>query len=350
MEALLHTDLMSDLSFGIHYSCQSPEREWERIYRATIQQVQEAEALGFESISVAEHHFLPDGWIPTPMTFLGALAAVTQEIKLTTNIVILPLHHPITVAEQAAVLDLVSGGDFRLGVSIGWRDEEFDAFSVEKSERVARVEEGIELIRLLLTEESVTYEGDIYTVEDLTLMPRPVQESLPIWYGGQSKPAIDRAAQMADVWSMSPIETRNELAEKVDVYNDALKRHDQPLDEVHRPLRREAYIAEDDETAWEEVGPALLYEYEDVYGDYGEIGHEFITEDTESAIEELRDHAENRFIIGGPETAIEELSEYRETIDMDEVLLRMHFPGLDPMKSEKSMRIIAEDVMPYFKT
>jgi len=89
------------------------------------------------------------------------------------------------------------------------------------------------------------------------------------------------------------------------------------------------YVAEDDETAWEEVGPSLLYEYEDVYGDYDDIDHSFTASSDDEAIEELREHAEDRFIIGSPETAIEELERYRDAIDMDEVLLRMHFPGLD---------------------
>ncbi len=341
---------MADLDFGVHYSCQSPEREWERLYRATLEQAREAERLGYTSVSVAEHHFLPDGWIPAPATLLGGLAAVTDDMAVGSNIVILPLHHPVTVAEQAAVLDLLTGGSFRLGVGIGWRDEEFDAFGVDKRERVPRVEEGIELVRRLLTEESVTYRGDVFAVEDLTLMPRPVQESVPIWYGGQSAPAIDRAARMADAWSMSPIEDRAELAENAATYEDALERHGRSVDEVHRPLRREAYVAADDETAWEEVGPSLLYEYEDVYGDYDDIGHTFAPEDRTAAIEELREHAADRFIIGGPETAIEELAAYREAVDMDEVLLRMHFPGMDPEQSGASMRLVAEQVMPYFQS
>lgn len=337
------------LRFGLHYSGQSPEGEWESIYRQTLEQAQEAEALGYEVISVAEHHFLPDGWIPAPTVFLGGLAAVTETVDLVTNIVILPLHHPVEVAEQTAVLDLMSGGRFNLGIAIGWRDEEFDAFDVDKSERTGRIVEGIQLIRQLLSEQSVTYDGKLFQVEDLDLMPRPVQQPVPIWYGGQSEFAIKRAARMADAWSISPIETRSKLEEKADVYREALAENDRSFDEVRKPLRREAYIAEDDETAWEEVGPALLYEYEDVYGDYDEIGHTFESDgDSDVALEELREHAEDRFIIGGPETAIEEIERYQAAVDIDDFILRMHFPGLDPSKSTKSMRIIADEVMPYF--
>ncbi len=338
------------LRFGLHYSGQSPEGEWERIYRRTIEQAKEAETLGYDVLSVAEHHFLPDGWIPAPTVFLGGLATATEKIDLLSNIVILPLHNPIEVAEQAVVLDLLSGGRFHLGVAIGWRDEEFEAYGIDKSERLGRTVEGIRLIRQLLTETSVTYEGDIFQVEDLDLMPRPVQESIPIWYGGQSEHAIRRSARMADAWSMSPIETRSKLAESAETYREALAEQDRKYENVRKPLRREAYIAEDDETAWEEVGPSLLYEYQDVYGDYDDIGHTFDSEGTtEDALEELRDHAEDRFIIGSPETAIEELEKYESAVGIDDAILRMHFPGLDPEKSGRSMRLVAEEVMPYFR-
>lgn len=337
------------LRFGIHYSGQSPEGEWESIYQQILKQAQEAEELGYDVLSVAEHHFLPDGWIPAPTVFLGGLAAVTEDVDLVTNIVILPLHHPVEVAEQAAVLDLMSGGRFKLGVAIGWRDEEFDVFGVDKSERAGLTVEGIQLIRQLLSEKSVTYDGKIFDIENLDLMPRPVQQPVPIWYGGQSKFAIRRAARIADAWSISPIETRSELAEKAAVYREALSESDRSYNEVRKPLRREAYIAKDDETAWQEVGPALLYEYEDVYGDYDEIGHTFESAgDTDAALEELRDHAEDRFIIGSPETAIEEIKRYQSTVNMDDIILRMHFPGLDQSKSARSMRILANEVMPHF--
>ncbi len=335
--------------FGLHYSCQSPDGNWEQIYNEILEQAREAEQLGYDIFSVAEHHFLPDGWIPAPTVFLGALAAVTEKADLVTNIVILPLHHPIEIAEQAAVLDLLSGGRFKLGVAIGWRDEEFNSYGIDKGERVPRTVEGIQLISRLTAGGPVTYEGDFYSVSDLELMPPTVQQPIPIWYGGQSKRAIRRAAHITDAWSMSPIETRAELAESTTFYREALEDAGRSFEDVRKPLRREAYIASDDETAWEEVGPALLYEYEDVYGEYDDIGHSFSSDSKrEDAIADLREHAEDRFIIGSPETAIQELEQYEAEVEMDDVILRMHFPGLETTKSTKSMRLFADEVMPHF--
>jgi probable F420-dependent oxidoreductase len=340
---------MPSFDFGVHYSCQSPAGDFQEVYQGTVAQARVAESLGFESFSVAEHHFLPDGWVPAPFVMLGALSAATEDVRLGTNVAVLPLHDPVRVAERAAVLDVLTGGSFRLGVSLGWRDEEFEAFGVPRDERVTRLDEGIELVSRLLTEESVTFEGECFAVEDLTVMPRPVQESVPVWCGGQSRPAIRRAAALADVWSISPIESREELAESVEIYREGLADYGRSYEDVHVPLRREVYVAEDDETAWEEAGEAVLREYQDVYGDYDAVEETFEGLDTDAAVDRLREHASGRFVVGGPETAVEEFERFHDVLEMDEVLIRTHFPGLDLDLAEKSLRIVSEEVMPHFE-
>lgn len=339
------------LNFGLHYSCQSPAGDWPSLYADVLDQARLAERLGYHSLEVAEHHFLPDGWIPSPTVLLGGLAAVTTDVRLQTGIMILPLHHPIEVAEQIAVLDNLSNGRMRVGVAIGWRDEEFDAFGIDKRERVPRTEEGIRILRRLLSEDAVSHAGQFYEFEDVTVTPRPVQDRIPLWYGGMSPGAIERAATMADAWFMSPIETVDELAELRATYDEALAASGGDPTTVPRPLRREAYVAETDERAWAEVWESLLYEYREVYGDYTDAGHTFdpADEDQAAVIEELKAHAEDRFLVGSPETVVGELETALAVTDADEVVLRMHFPGLDAAKVERSMRLVAEEVMPHFE-
>lgn len=339
---------MSSIDFGVHYSCQSPEGNWESVYRGTVEQARTAESLGFRSFSMSEHHFLPDGWLPTPAVMLGAVGAVTERASLITNVTLLPFHDPIHVAERAAVLDLLSGGSFRLGVSIGWREAEFEGFGIDRRERVPRLVEGLELVRRLLTERSVTFEGEFHSVEDVTVTPRPVQESIPVWYGGMAEPAIRRAARIADAWSVSPFETPEELAESVDVYRDALSEQGRSYEDVHVPLRREAYLADDENAAWEEAGEALLREHGDVYADISDTLTPDIS-DEEEAIEQLRAFASDRFLIGSPERVTKQLERFDAVADVDEVLLRTHFPGLDMAKAERSLRLFSEEVMPNFE-
>lgn len=338
---------MASVDFGVHYSCQSPDENWESVYGATVEQAREAERLGFETFSVSEHHFLPDGWVPTPEILLGAIAGVTDTAHIGTNVTLLPLQNPIQVAERAAVLDVLTGGRMRLGVSIGWRQAEFDGFGIDRAERVPRLLEGLDLVKRLLRERSVTFEGDFYAVEDVTVTPRPVQSSIPIWYGGMAEPAIERAARVADSWSISPFETPAELADGLDVYKAALAEAGRDYDDVHVPLRREAYVAEDADTAWAEAGEALVREHGEVYADISEDLTPNLHE-RDDAVERLRDHAADRILIGSPDEVVEQLEDFHAVSGMDEVLIRTHFPGLDMAKADRSLELFADEVMPHF--
>jgi probable F420-dependent oxidoreductase len=341
-----HKLSMPTFDFGVHYSCQSPDGDWGSVYQKTVEQARVAESLGYSSFSVAEHHFFEDGWVPAPTVVLGAIAGVTEAASVGTNVTVLPLHDPVKVAERAAVLDLLTDGNFRLGVSIGWEQQEFKGFGIDRRTRVARLEEGVTLVRRLLTERSVTHDGEFYSVEDMTVTPRPIQESIPIWIGGMAEPAIRRAAGLGDVWSISPFESPAELAERVETYRDALSEHGRAYEDVHVPLRREAYVAEDDDTAWEEAGKALFREHAEVYD---EIEDTASIEGSDGGIEALREYASDRFLVGSPETVVGQLEDFYDAAEIDEVLIRTHFPGLEMEKAEQSLRLIAEEVMPHFE-
>lgn len=337
---------MGNLNFGLQFPCQSPDERWSDVYDGMLRQASLAEELGYRSVSVPEHHFTDDGFVSAPTTVLGALADRTDRVTIATNILVLPLHHPIEVAEHAAALDQLTGGRFVLGVGLGWRDEEFQAFGREKSDRVGYMVEGIDIIRRLLTDRNVSYDGKMYTFDDVTVTPRPIQDSVPIWYGGQSGAAIRRSARMTDAWIMSNTEPVDDLVRDGEVYEDALVDAGRDPGTVYRPLRREAYVAADDETAWEEVGPSLLAKYRETYGNYEDIGH---VVGEEFSIEDLREHGEGRFVVGSPETVTEELARCDAELGVDEVIMQMQFAGLDEKKTEKSVRLFAEKVMPYFK-
>lgn len=336
---------MVELKFGLQYPGQSPDEQWADVYEAMVEQASLAEELGYHTVSVPEHHFTDDGFISAPTTILGGLASQTEEVKIATNILILPLHHPVEVAEHAAALDQLTNGRFVLGIGLGWKEKEFKAFERKKSDRVKYMIEGIEILQKLFTERNVSYDGKMNSFEDLTVTPRPVQDSIPLWYGGQSEAAIRRAAHRTDAWIMSNTESLPDLAQDIEVYEEALEDANRDPEQVYRPLRREVYVAEEDEVAWDEVGPSLLKKYRETYGNYEDIGH---VVDNDFRIEELRDHAEDRFIVGSPETVISELEAYHAELDMDEVLMQMHYAGLDMEKTEKSVQLFAEKVMPHF--
>jgi probable F420-dependent oxidoreductase len=134
-----------------------------------------------------------------PMVLYGYLAAVTS-MELVTGIVILPQRQTVLVAKQAAEVDLLTGGKFRLGVGIGWNRVEYEALGQDFSTRGKRLEEQITLLRRLWTEQSVTFSGTFDRITGAGLAPMPVQRPIPVWVGAQSPRAYRRAGRLADGW------------------------------------------------------------------------------------------------------------------------------------------------------
>jgi len=178
--------------------------------RAYAQRVEE---LGFTHLLAYDHVLGADpkvhaGWsgpydlsttFHEPMVMFGYLAAVTR-LELVTGIIILPQRQTALVAKQAAEVDLLTGGRFRLGVGLGWNSVEYEALGKDFTNRGRRMSEQALLLRRLWTEESVTFEGEYETVRGAGLCPLPVQRPIPLWFGGQSRQAYVRIGQLADGW------------------------------------------------------------------------------------------------------------------------------------------------------
>jgi probable F420-dependent oxidoreductase len=174
---------------------------------------QRAEELGFTHVLAYDHVVGADpavhtGWdgpydvrttFHEPMVLYGYLAAVTS-MELVTGIVILPQRQTALVAKQAAEVDLLTGGKFRLGVGIGWNRVEYEALGQDFSTRGKRLEEQITLLRRLWTEQTVTFSGTFDRITGAGLAPLPVQRPIPVWIGAQSPRALRRAGRLADGW------------------------------------------------------------------------------------------------------------------------------------------------------
>jgi probable F420-dependent oxidoreductase len=173
---------------------------------------QAAEALGYETIEVADHVFgvtARGGWTPVynetdpfheTFTTLAFLAAVTTRIKLSTGILILPQRQTGLVAKQAAEIDILSGGRLRLGVGVGWNHVEYEALGQEWKTRGARQAEQVQVLRRLWTEPLVTFSGRFHDLKEVAILPPPVQRPIPIWFGGSSDATLKRAARLGDGW------------------------------------------------------------------------------------------------------------------------------------------------------
>ena len=142
----------TDPTFGLWYDFRQrpPLGDYARFYAECLEEIEESERLGFAGVWLSEHHFVDDGYLPSPLVVAAAVAARTERIKIGTNVLLLPMHHPLRVAEDAAVADLVSGGRFVLGVGQGYVQHEFETLGYERKYRPSLFEEGIEVIRQAL--------------------------------------------------------------------------------------------------------------------------------------------------------------------------------------------------------
>jgi probable F420-dependent oxidoreductase len=175
---------------------------------------EQVEALGYRHILAFDHVVGADplvhtGWngpydvhttFHEPMVLFGFLAGITRSLEFVTGVIILPQRQTVLVAKQAAEVDLLSSGRFRLGVGIGWNKVEYEALGEDFGNRGKRSEEQIELMRRLWTEESVTFDGKFHTVTGAGLAPLPVQRPIPVWIGAGSIPGYERAGRIADGW------------------------------------------------------------------------------------------------------------------------------------------------------
>jgi len=302
-----------------------------------------AEALGFDSVWVEEHHSVPDHYWPSPLIVLAAIAARTERIRLGTDVIVLPFYHPIRLAEDVAVLEGISGNRFILGVAIGYREVEFALHGVPLERRGARLEEAIPLMQALWRGERIEHVGPAYR---FTGQIEPVPECRPqVWLGGWGPKTIERAARLADAWVPGPTAELPRLVSLRETYDAALLAAGRTLADVPRPVTRDVVIAATDEEAWELAERHLLVSYRDEYG--GGWAHPLVSMG-DTPVDRLDALATDRFIIGSPQTCIRQIRRLVDAYGPDELICRLFFPGLPHEVVMTELRLLSDHVIPAF--
>ena len=189
-------------------------------YETFIQYVQEAERLDFRSFFMVEHHFTGQGQVSASLTLLAYLAARTSRIRLGTAVVVLPWHNPVLIAEQAATLDLLSGGRFDFGVGKGYRAAEFAGFCIPPAEAAERFDEAIAVIRKAWTsEDRFSHHGKRWHFENVVVEPAPVQRPHPpLWLAAGSAESIRRAARDGFNLLLDQLASVEQIIERVAIF------------------------------------------------------------------------------------------------------------------------------------
>lgn len=334
------------MKFGIYSSIANPPRgeNLDRCVDEVIAEAQLAEASGFDSCFFGEHHQDKDGFLPSPLIVATAVAAHTKRLNVGTSVILLPLHHPVHVAEDVITLDIVSKGRIILGVGVGYQASDFQAFGIPMQHRAAMFEEGVEIIRQCWSGERFSFHGKHYTLDDLQVRPRPFQEpSPPLWIGASVPAAVRRAGRMGDAFVATPSNTLAGTVKLVDMYRQAAEQAGRQPQVV---LMRDAWVASSRAEAEAVYGPEVMTAYR-YYWENRLAEFQDIPPDTPFTLDFL---AEDRLILGEPETCIREFHRWQEATGADYCLLRLrhaHSGGPAHENILGAIRMFGDQVLPY---
>jgi probable F420-dependent oxidoreductase len=235
-----------------------------------------AEEAGYDFLTVYDHVLGADvanrpGWTGSynaedqfhaPFVLFGYLAAVAPRLALATGVLVLPQRQTALVAKQAAEVDILTGGRFRLGVGIGWNQVEYEALGENFRNRARRMEEQIEVLRLLWTEPVVDFHGRYHDISEAGIKPLPVQRPIPIWMGGKAEPALERIGRLGDGW-MTQTWLDDELRAAIGRVRDYAEQAGRPRDAVQIEARLSLNMVpeaewRDEVERWREFGAAYL--------------------------------------------------------------------------------------------
>ncbi|MFC6825148.1 LLM class flavin-dependent oxidoreductase [Halopelagius fulvigenes] len=315
-------------------------------WEGVVEQCQVAEQVGFETCWVNDHQATEgENYWPSPLTRLTSIATGTETLELVTSVLILPLYHPLHVAQRAAMLDNISDGRLTLGVGLGYVEKEFDAFDVPMDERAGRMIEGIQFIdEFLSSDEPISFECPFFEVEDWQPLPQTVQSPRPpLWIGGWGDKQIARSVKFSDAWVPGVVADLATVEDRKRLQREHVKNSDQDWESMDHPLMREAVIAETEEEVMKRK-EYLHRTYIDEYG--GEFSHPLMTADSVEDFEEL---ADDRFIYGTPEQIIEQIESMRERFPLNQLTLRFHHSGMPKDLVEDQIRLFGEEVIPAFE-
>lgn len=248
--------------FGLTYDMRNPAfagRSFEDFYAQVLGQVRWAEEQGIDAVWVPEHHFVEDGYVPSPFVVLSAIAAQTTRLRLGTGVIVPAFHNPIRLAEDAATLSIISNGRFDLGMALGYHKGDFEAFGHRIENRVSLLEETVEVIRRAMSGQSVAFDAKRFHLPDVTISPIP-ERPPRILLGAHKKVAIERVARIGDGFLSGTSANSDSDGDDHEVYLRALADLGKNPDDAYISAGQWEIIAEDPEAAWvNEIGDCALY-------------------------------------------------------------------------------------------
>jgi alkanesulfonate monooxygenase SsuD/methylene tetrahydromethanopterin reductase-like flavin-dependent oxidoreductase (luciferase family) len=326
--------LLSDVPASV-----SPSQQ----FRDVLRIVEAAQANDFTYIAIGQHFLYGDlRWLQ-PVPLLARLAAeVEPHIRLVTQIMIAPLYHPVLLAEEIATLDVVTEGRLVFGVGLGYRPEEFGYLDVPFRERAARLEESLQLMKRLWTEEEVDFRGRFWTLEGVKPHLKPVQRPHPpIWIGAHSLAGARRAGRFADGYACPPETPVDEVIERYAAVKEGFEARGKAFGP--QPLRRNVLVADTMEQAVTEYARVA----QGRYITYAQRGLDVMagTDLEQDFAAAVAGHA----VIGTPDDVIKQLTHLVTTLPVDPLLVRPQWPTMDADETISAVRRLGTQVVPAIR-
>jgi probable F420-dependent oxidoreductase len=315
------------------------------LYREAVELSVEAERLGYDSVWTSEHHFVDDGYMPSVLPVSAAIAAATQRVEIGTGLLLAPLYEAIRLAEDAAVVDLLSQGRLLLGLGLGWRVEEFEALHVPMSERGRRMEDIITVLRQAWAGDLVTG-GRLIAYPSVAVRPLPSRPGgPPLWIGGHAEAAIRRAGRLAD-GLLSNATSASSFARQIAWVREELEKSGRDPATFDFSIFLDTFAWEGGD-AWERARDYIHY----VSWKYDDMEPARSRREPPRLPPSLTPHEEERLrresFVGRPEQVAEQIARLREVAGPDlHYVARMYWPGMDPGVQREAMAVFAEQVIP----
>jgi alkanesulfonate monooxygenase SsuD/methylene tetrahydromethanopterin reductase-like flavin-dependent oxidoreductase (luciferase family) len=353
------------MRFGTFFFFQAaPGHRHADIIHRELEQVEWTEELGFDEVWFTEHHFIDYGLSVDPSSLAAAAASRTRRVRIGLAAAILPFHHPLRLAEQMALVDIISDGRLDVGVGRGNRPAEFAGYRVPQVESRERFDETVEIIRLAWTRERFSFHGRFFDVDDVRVIPKPVQQPHPPLYQVcVSKDGIENTALRG--WPMlnsvltGPVD---QLVTNRDTYVATLQKAGRTAEEIAALLgrwgvSRQIYVAETDARALAEARDAEMWYQESfrrfVVPERIEDAHPSLQPGFRAMAEKLakvtwEDLVRETLAFGSPDTVARHI-EHMRRLGVGQVLCWMNFGGLPQDRIRRSMELFAREVMPRFR-
>ncbi|ELZ18740.1 luciferase-like protein [Haloterrigena salina JCM 13891] len=330
------------LGTGLFTAQQRPDddREASDLYDEVLALSREIEVAGLDSAWVSEHHFAEDGYLSGTMPALGAMAAETDDLEIGSCVALGPLYDPIRLAEDAATVDLLADGRLTLGLAIGSNPREFDVFAVPRDERAERLADLVPFLRGAWSGDDLEYESGFHDVPtDVSITPKPTDESVPIMLGGGAKPAVRRAARIGDAWCAPSALSVEGVRKRVEDIRQV--REEEGLeDDFTIYVLQHGWVGDSREDAWEAMRDGYFY----LQRRYAEL---FSGESVDELEPERKRELKEQAIFGTPEQVVDELERYREALGDDlHFILRTYYPGVDTAETIDCVHRLGREVAP----